>query len=374
MVSDVEKQVRILVTTPVLSKPGGVANYFEKLRDHFRMEVDYFPVGSPEGVEHGGALVLRMIRDYWAFYKQLRARDYDLVHLNPSLLYGSVLRDGLFLVIARAQGRPVVVFFRGWDPNCETLIRNYFSGVFRLVYFRADAFIALATEFRDKLCDMGYTKPIYLETTVVEQSIILRGDRALGISGGREVRESPNILFLSRIERDKGIYEAIEAHRLVREKVPSATLTIAGDGPELESVREYLREERLAGIEVAGFLRNEAKGRAFENADLFLFPTYFGEGMPNAVLEAMAYGLPVITRSVGGLADFFEDGKMGFIIGDRNPSAFANRAIQLIQDPVLRETIGRYNINYARKNFAAPVVAARLEAIYKKVLQYAPGH
>jgi glycosyltransferase involved in cell wall biosynthesis len=89
--------------------------------------------------------------------------------------------------------------------------------------------------------------------------------------------------------------------------------------------------------------------------------------MPNAVLEAMAFGLPVVTRSVGGMKDFFEDGKMGFITESRDPAVFAEFLARLGADSVLRTSMGRYNRAYARGRFAASVVAARLLEIYARV-------
>ncbi len=65
---------------------------------------------------------------------------------------------------------------------------------------------------------------------------------------------------------------------------------------------------------------------------MYLFPTYH-EGMPGSVLEAMGYGLPVITRTVGGLPDFFEHEKMGFITESLDASVFADFLEQLVKDP-----------------------------------------
>jgi glycosyltransferase involved in cell wall biosynthesis len=96
--------------------------------------------------------------------------------------------------------------------------------------------------------------------------------------------------------------------------------------------------------------------------------------MPNAVLEAMAFGLPVVTRAVGGIRDFFEDGRMGFVTESRDPAVFAGFLARLVADPALRASMGRYNREYARGRFAASVVAARLLEIYAQVGRQAKAH
>jgi glycosyltransferase involved in cell wall biosynthesis len=115
-----------------------------------------------------------------------------------------------------------------------------------------------------------------------------------------------------------------------------------------------------------GDLRGDAKRRVFETADVFCFPTSYGEGMPNAVLEAMACGLPVVTRPVGGLADLFEDGRMGFSTTSRDPAVLAGLLARLVQSPARRLEMGAYNRDYAFRRFRASVVAARLAAIYER--------
>lgn len=90
--------------------------------------------------------------------------------------------------------------------------------------------------------------------------------------------------------------------------------------------------------------------------------------MPSSVLEAMAFGLPVITRPVGGLKDFFEDGKMGFITESKAPEAFADLMEKLITDCDDRKKIARYNQRYAREHFMASKVAKRIENIYREIL------
>ena len=300
-----------------------------------------------------------------------RSRHCDLVHLNPSLGPKALLRDGLSLLLAKALGRRVLVFLHGWNRGCELSIRHRFLFLFRWVYFRADAFVVLAGQFQSALREFGYRKPIYLETTAVPNEVFARA--RLRPAGPQGDGAGVNILFLSRLEKLKGIYEAIEAFRLVRARYPSATLTVAGDGPELKRAREYVRADGLGGVRFLGWIAGEQKHRAFSDADIYLFPTRWGEGMPLSVLEAMAYGLPVVTRPLGGLADFFENGRMGYTTDSNDPRVFASLLERLIGDPGLRQEMARYNHSFAGQHFAASVVAERLGGIYRRTIYGKPG-
>jgi len=213
---------------------------------------------------------------------------------------------------------------------------------------------------------------VFTETTVVDEAIFTCADEEIVISRKPTQNKEFNILFLSRIEREKGIYEAIDAFGILKSRHHSATLTIAGDGGELSKARAYVLSRGIEGVEFTGYLRGAEKSKVFSQADVYLFPTYYGEGMPISVLEAMAYGLPVITRPVGGLKDFFEDGKMGFATESKSPEDFARILDDLAFDHDLRSRIRAYNIAYAKERFPASKVASRIKDIYRKVLSSAP--
>jgi len=352
--------LRVLITVPALTLPGGVANYYRTLRPHLDPGKVYFEVGARPGETGLLAGLRRFLADAWRFHRTLARGAFDLVHLNPSLGVRSVVRDGLLLLIARAHRRPVLVFFRGWDPACERLIRERHAALFRRVYSRATAFVVLAGEFATSLRELGLHQPVTLETTVVDDAVFA-GAPATGKDDGA------GILYLSRLDRDKGLPEAILAYAAVHERFPALTLTIAGDGPERASAEALVAARQLCGVRFTGHLDEAARTAAYRRAAIFLFPTCFGEGMPNAVLEAMAFGLPVITRPVGGIRDFFEDGRMGFVSDSRDPQVFAGFLARLAGDASLRESMGRYNRDYAGRRFAASVVAARLLEIYGRV-------
>jgi len=366
--------MRVLLATPKIDRPGGVANYYRTLRPYFPDNVEYFTIGSRTGDEGVWGVIKRFLSDYREFFHLLKQGKYDLVHLNPSLGSRAVVRDGIFLLIAKALKIKVVVFMRGWDVGVEDTIRKYYMPVFRYIFMKADAFIVLGSEFRDKLRDIGYSNQIFLETTVVDDDVF-SGNANCSQQAASECDETGiNILMLTRIEKTKGVYEGVDAYQILKSKYPSVTLTIAGSGSELQALKKYVLRKGIADVAFPGFVDGKAKQAAFEQAGIYLFPTSYGEGMPNAVLEAMAYGLPVVTRPVGGVRDFFENGMMGFVTESLAPDEFAKLLEKLVVDSAIRMRIRVFNRDYAEKNFMASSVAERLQGIYRKVLNEAAAH
>lgn len=354
---------RVLITLPDLTLAGGVANYYRVLRPYLDPAKEYFEVGARPG-ERGFAIGFRLLQDCWRFHRRLRRGQLDLVHLNPSLGPKALVRDGLLLLIAKAHGYRVLVFLRGWAPEVELALRRRYAGLFRRVYGRADAFVVLAAAFGDTLEALGCTQPVFLETTVIPEELLalpLPADRA-------GPPDSPfRLLFLSRLDAGKGLPETLAGFARLRERVADAELVVAGEGPARAPAEAQVRERGIAGVRFAGYLDGAAKQEAFAGADAFVLPSA-AEGMPNAVLEAMAAGLPVVTRAVGGLQDFFEDGRMGYLVAEALPDELAARFETLARDRELRRAIGQRNRAYASEHFAPARVATRLLQVYARVI------
>ena len=226
---------------------------------------------------------------------------------------------------------------------------------------KASMIFVLSNQFKDIMQSWGVTVPIRLTTTKVD-------DALLDSTAIKTNETNRNILCLTRIEKAKGIYETVDTFAILKQKYKNATLTFVGDGSELETLKEYAKSKILSDIRFTGKLSGKELSKEYQNADFFLFLSY-GEGMPTVVLEAMAFGLPIFTRKVGGLADFFENGKMGYITDSLVPNDFADAMIPYLENPELSKQAAQYNANYAQKHFMASNVAKQIEQTIKDTLK-----
>jgi glycosyltransferase involved in cell wall biosynthesis len=352
--------MRVLITTPDLNGPGGVAHYYRAVLPKLPQSVESLVIGTDYSAVRRLPGPVRLILDIIAFTK--RVGRYDLIHLNPSLCARCFFRELILLSIAKIARRRVLIFFRGWDKGFERKVDRHWKWLFRLGYCKADAIVVLAAEFEDVIRRWGYKGPVFRETTTVDEQMLQGFDPLARICSG----ETFNVLFLARVEKDKGVYEAVDA--VAKLATSRVKFLIGGDGGEKVRLEQYVAEKKYNGIEVCGYVRGDQKITAYQKADVFLFPSYYGEGMPNSVLEAMAFGLPVITCPTGGLKDFFEDGKMGFLVPSRDVKAIVAAIKQLKDEPGLWVQISRFNAEYAREHFYSSRVAIRLQRIYEQTM------
>jgi len=356
--------MNVVITHP--DARGGVSNYYRQLRGRFTVPVYHFLVGRTLGENGRLQRTMRRLADYWKFETLLKKNSIDLVHLNPSLDPKSFIREGLFAVLARAHKKKVIVFFHGWKKPCEVRIERYFLWVFNRFYGKADALIVLSNENKEILKRWGILKPIYKEVTVINDNELVGFDIHNALKK-RKRSKTRRILFLARIIKEKGIYETLEAFSLIQNKHPMTELVIAGEGAELDKVKSFVRERGFHNVTFAGYIRDEEKRRRFREANIFFLPSY-AEGCPVSVIEAMAYGLPVVTRAVGGVVDFFKNEKNGFMSQSLDPHVLAGYLETLLENKKLYETISLYNYQYAQSHFLASRAASRLEKIYETTL------
>lgn len=358
------QEVKVLITGPDLNDPGGVANYYSTILPLLckkpTLSITYLPIGGTHAKGERGSW--HLLKDQIRVRDAIKINKTSVVLINPSLNFKSFFRDMFFIRTALISDNKVVVFFRGWEWPFARFIEKYLKKILLLYYGKSSRIIVLSAEFSEQLQRCGVKVPIELETTTVPSEYILNKSEILRVLETRR-KGLRKILFMSRLVKEKGAHETIDALKLLLDDGYDVQLTIAGKGPEAENIQKKIvllgLQERVLMV---GYLRGKDKIKALYEHSVFCFPTRYGEGMPNAILEAMGAGLAIVTTSVGGVKGFFEDGIMGSFVSSDAPN-IANGIEIILNDNHKLETIGRYNLEFARKNFSSDVVADRLEKI-----------
>lgn len=352
----------VLILVPPKESMGGISNYYNVLKSKFSIPVIYCTRGTRNQGKNLSKIseTVRMIVDYLVFLGELCTKSISIVHVNSSLGKQSVLRDGIYILLARVFRVKTVVYFRGWsDEACNVLEANYLT-LFKFTYFRASAFITLSEGSKLRLQNWGYSRKIYLETTVVDENLVGDYDNLPRLSRDAE---KVTILFLARLEVEKGIFELIEAFTDLINDFPDIRLCIAGSGSKERQVRDMIKG--FPNIMLLGHLFGESKRDAYVDSDIYVLASY-AEGMPNSVLEAMAFGLPVVCTPVGALSEIVQNDKNGIIVEVRSTELIKKALHRLITDSDLRKKMSQENFTFSKRFFSQNVVS-RLEGIYKDI-------
>jgi glycosyltransferase involved in cell wall biosynthesis len=175
-----------------------------------------------------------------------------------------------------------------------------------------------------------------------------------------------DVVTVLRLERYKGIFDLIDAMAQLVAKRPETRLGICGTGAEERVVASAIHD-RGFGDRVVLFGAEEDVPRRLREANLFVLPSH-EEGLPNAVLEAMACGLPVVGTRVGGTPELVEDGVTGTLVPPRDSAALADAMLRYLNDSSLMDAHGRAARARVSARFDVVATVRAYEALYVELV------
>lgn len=306
------------------------------------------------------------IYQIFKFIKQLKEFKPHLIHINTSFKWAPMMRDLIFLNIAKKNDFPVIFFIHGWEREFGYKIKNNIisKSIIKNNLKKADVIIVLAKHFKDELVSLGIQKEnIFISSTMINSDIY--------IPSGKSFNRPYNVLFCANIIREKGPYELLDAIPIVINDFPDTRFIFLGDGKEIENLKKKSIEKGIVkNVEFKGYKTGTEKIRLFKEAHIFILPSY-SEGFPTVVLEAMAAGLSLLVTPMGRLSEIIKDDIHGFIIKTMppDPKEIADKMIYLLKNPKLLKKISETNINEVKKNYDVKLIIAQISEIYQKILK-----
>ncbi|MEK6692594.1 MAG: glycosyltransferase [Nitrospirota bacterium] len=194
----------------------------------------------------------------------------------------------------------------------------------------------------------------------------LRGD--WGVSEG-----IPAIGMVAVIRSWKGHEYFIDAAGIVLREFPEARFFIVGDGPRKEIVSHYIKEKGLSegsygknSIIMTGHRSDIPQVMA--SLDIVVLPSYANEGLPQAILQALAMEKPVVAGDVGSISEAIINGETGYLVPPKNPSALADKIMSILKDDTVRVDMGKTGRRLVASRFSLEGMLDRIENLYKELL------
>ena len=269
----------------------------------------------------------------------------------------------MFLLIL--MRRPFVVFHHGWNWDEFKIITKSVFLKRWLFYIlnRAGGIIVCSRSFRDGLIENGVNADrIEIITTMFDGKRLKRRD----LDTLPDPTKAPKLLFMARFVREKGVYELIESVTLLKDEFPNLTLLMGGDGHEMEKMKAWAEKLGVTDqVLFPGYIRGHDKTRAFAEASIFILPSFFWEGLPNAAIEAMGSGLPIISTKVAGLPEVMDDPDNGFFLDEVTPQDIAEKVRTMLRDPDYLAATSKRNQEKAWGNYESAIVSKQIEAVYR---------
>lgn len=324
----------VVMAGPLPPTVGGMASVLGALAASTlaqRVDLRLFETGktTPPGrsLVVGIAARLRLMRDWWRLLGE-RPGTVAHIHTCSGLTY---FLDGALLVLARLHGRPVVLHVHGaqFDKFLDSLDTPRLAAA-RWVARRAHVVIVLSDEWRQRLGDR-----------LPDANLQVVANGVPGAGAALAVNTGPSgFVFLGNLGRRKGVHVLIDAAARSRYEW---TVNLAG-GEEEPGFMDWARAEierhgLTSRLHLLGPVVGDDKARLLREADGFVLPS-LAEGLPMALLEAMASGLPVVVTKVGAMPEVVRNDQEGLLVPPGDAQALADALDRLASEPSARVRMG----------------------------------
>jgi glycosyltransferase involved in cell wall biosynthesis len=288
--------------------------------------------------------------DVMSIRRMVGRQQFDVVVIKTAHDWRTLARDIPAVLVLRSRRRPIVLQFHGSDSGA--LLgdgRRAFKTFTALLLSLVDAVLVLSTEEQREWAAFRPKTPVY---TVKNPFVSVAGGVDRAPAGPRPL----DILFVGRLLEEKGVLDLLEAFPLVESG--DCTLTYAGAGPAETLIARRARELAVSErVTLAGYETGQALLQRYQRAAVLALPTYWGEGFPTVLAEAMDAGLPIVTTPIRGAADHLIEGENALFVEPRDVSGLASALTQLLGDADSRARMAA--ANRRRIQIFAPDTVAR---------------
>ena len=319
----------------------------------------------PHNISRSGTNPLVEIRNLFAMVKVFRSSKPDIIHLIAlkPIVIGAIA--------ARIYGKAQVVcapigmgyLFSSSDRKARLLQPLVRFVLRRLLNFKNTQVIIENDEDCESLVSGNFVKMINIQ--------VIKG-AGVDLSLYKAIPENLDaqvVTMFSRVLRDKGVLDYVEAAKIVHREFPNAVFQLVGDcdpgNPTSFSENEVRSWESAGSIRWLGY-RNDVPA-LLAASNIVCLPSY-REGLPKTLIEACAAQRAIVATDVTGCREVVTHGSNGLLVPVRNPEQLATAISQLLGDQVQRTTFAKNGRLRAENEFASPIVIEQTLAVYKKVM------
>jgi glycosyltransferase involved in cell wall biosynthesis len=306
-----------------------------------------FFYAAKEGINSKAGRMRVIFQNAFSLIKLARLFKPDVIYFNSRLEVLAGIRDFITISLFKTlYPHPIKFIIKSHGSDIEVFEKNnLLIGKVVLPFLKkhVSAWLFLSTEERNKILNAGY---LPAEKVFVTKNIVRTGQFAIDDDFKSRHKIPSNhkvLLFVGRVIKQKGVYEVLNAFQKIKE-MNGTTLIIVGDGAELEPVKQLTNTLGLNKFVIfTGFINEQDVITFYANSDILVFPTYFPEGFPMALFNAVAAGMCVVTTPTRAAVDYLLEPDNCLWVEPKNYTQLANKVNNLLQSKALMDEMKTNN-------------------------------
>lgn len=293
-------------------------------------------------------------------HSQVKRLKPDLCYVTPNAKGGAFYKDFVVVMLLKFLGQNVVVHYH--NKGVATRQNRFVDNLLYRMFFKKLKVILLAEELYPDICKYVEKRNVYIcPNGIPEQTL----------EYSRKEHNVFNILFLSNMMKAKGVWDLVDACRILKDKGQKFKCHFVGKWSDIseQDFKNRINEVELTDIVYAhGAKYGDEKKQFYNIADCFILPTH-NECFPLVLLEAMEQNIACIATNEGGIKAIIDENKTGFVINKNSPIELADKIEYLINNPELRIEMGKSGRIKFENEFTIEKFENRMKNILNEIVK-----
>jgi glycosyltransferase involved in cell wall biosynthesis len=280
---------------------------------------------------------------------------YSIIHIHFSEP-ASASRKRIFIFFALFFKKKIITHFHSY--SIETTINGKYQKLYKNIFFASDRIIVLSEQWKIWLTN---------KWPALEEKIAVIYNPCPIVQNNKNTNsKSKTIVYAGILNSRKGYSDLIDAFALVAKHNSDWNLIFAGNG-EIEKAKKQVNKHQIhKQVTFKGWVKGEQKDELYRSASIFCLPSY-AEGFPMAVLDAFAYGLPVVTTPVGGLPDVLIHKSNAMVFQPGDITDLANNIQELISNVDIRKKLSEASFLLSQETFNIERISRQINGLYENL-------
>jgi glycosyltransferase involved in cell wall biosynthesis len=363
MIHNKKNMINVLITSPSTNARlniGGISSVTRLLIENNPfVRYRHFVRGKKDSEKRGIIWLLRQPLVLAGYVLTLiKSRNLKIVHINMPLEKNAIIRDSALVMLSFIMRKKIIVHFHGGN----FILKNK-------IPFFLEVMVNAALAVADRIITLGETEKDYFKNKFgVDPSKILCLPNSVSVPAALPQKPDTKkirILYMGRIDRNKGLDEMISVFEMLKYDM-DIELIIAGSGPDQEYFLNEC-ENRIPGkYKFLGVISGQLKDEILQTSHIFLLLSYY-EGLPYALLEAMANRLVPIVTGVGSIPEIITDRENGFLVPVHDFELVYHNILEMKANRSLMDDISKNAYNTALNKYSMEEYINKINSLYSNV-------
>ncbi len=346
--------IKVMLLGPHLTSKGGITSV---LKNYINFSENNFCSFNMHAVRRDGSKfgkLLYFFPSLISYIYKLCTKKNDIIHIHLSNNMG-FYRYIPFIFIGKVFSKKIVLHMHAASFEFYFNTNRFVKGLIRKTFNKGDVIIALSESWAEVFGSITNNKII-----IINNSVPTPKENFYNINAKK-------ITFMGFIGPRKGLFDLLKSFSQVSSRIESK-LIICGSG-EIDKMNIIIKEYNIHNnIEFHGWITPKERDLLLRGTAVFVLPSY-NEGLPMVILEAMAYGIPIISTTVGGIPELVKKDN-GFLISPGNINLLSKSIIMLLNDNEMRKEMSEKNYYKIRDNYSMTYTFSKLKDVYFNVLSH----